>query len=124
MTKIRPRLHSAAMLFSPRLLALLAAGAIAAPVASSAQTACSRPVTEAIPLIDRMERSWAEVSDYTSTLLKTERFVDGTVTEARGRVKFRKPDKLYLHVLEGANAGAELLFPKPGTDSVILGRPG
>ena len=94
MTKIRPRLHSAAMLFSPRLLALLAAGAIAAPVASSAQTACSRPVTEAIPLIDRMERSWAEVSDYTSTLLKTERFVDGTVTEARGRVKFRKPDNL------------------------------
>ncbi len=124
MTKIRPRLHSAAMLFSPRLLALLAAGAIAAPVASSAQTACSRPVTDAIPLIEKMERSWGEVSDYTSTLLKTERFVDGTVTEARGRVKFRKPNQLYLHVLEGANAGAELLFPKPGTSSVILGRPG
>jgi outer membrane lipoprotein-sorting protein len=124
MTKNRSRLHSAAMLFSPRLLALLAAGAMAAPIASSAQTACSRPVTDAIPLIEKMERSWGEVSDYTATLLKTERFVDGTVTEARGRVKFRKPDQLYLHVVEGANAGAELLFPKPGTNSVILGRPG
>ena len=111
------------MVFSRRLAALLAAGVIAAPVASSAETACNRPVTDAIPLIEKMERSWAEVSDYTSTLLKTERFIDGTVTEARGQVKFRKPDQLYLHVLERANAGAELLFPNPRTNSVILGRP-
>ena len=124
MTKGHSRLCSTAMYFSRRLVALLAAGVIAAPIASSAATACSRPVTDAIPLIEKMERSWGDVSDYTSTLLKTERFIDGTVTEERGHVKFRKPDQVYLHVLEGANAGAELLFPKPGTNSVILGRPG
>ncbi len=112
------------MVFSCRLVAFLAAGVIAAPIVSATETACSRPVTDAMPLIETMERSWGEVSDYTSTLLKTERFIDGTVTEERGHVEFRKPDQIYLHVLEGANAGAELLFPKPGTNSVILGRPG
>jgi outer membrane lipoprotein-sorting protein len=124
MTKDRSRLHYAAMVFMGRFAALLAAGVVAAPVAPAAEVTCSRPVADALPLIEKMERSWGEVSDYTSTLLKTERFVDGTVTEARGQVKFRKPDQLYLHVLEGANAGAELLFPKPGTNSVVLGRPG
>jgi len=124
MTKDRTRLHSAARYLSYRFVAFLAAGVIAAPIASATETACSRPVTDAMPLIEKMERSWGEVSDYTSTLLKTERFIDGTVTESRGHVEFRKPDQIYLHVLEGANAGAELLFPKPGTNSVILGRPG
>jgi hypothetical protein len=124
MTKDRSRLHSAARYFSCRCVAFLVASVIAAPIASATETACSRPVTDAMPLIEKMERSWGEVSDYTSTLLKTERFIDGTVSEERGHVEFRKPDQLYLHVLEGANAGAELLFPKPGTNSVILGRPG
>jgi outer membrane lipoprotein-sorting protein len=124
MTKDRFRLHSAARYFSCRFVAFLAAGVVAAPIAFAMETTCSRPVTDAMPLIEKMERSWGEVSDYTSTLLKTERFIDGTVTEERGHVEFRKPDQIYLHVLEGANAGAELLFPKPGTNSVILGRPG
>ena len=111
---------------SPALpcLLLLAAGAIAAPAVAASGTGCPRPVADAIPLLETMERSWAEVSDYTSTLLKTERFVDGTITEERGAVRFRKPDQVYLQVLEGANAGAELLYPKPGTDDVILARPG
>ena len=124
MIKCRSRLHHAAMVFSRRFAALLAAGVVAAPIALAAEITCSRPVAEALPLIEKMERSWGEVSDYTSTLLKTERFVDGTVTEERGQVKFRKPNQLYLHVVEGTNAGAELLFPKPGTNSVVLGRPG
>ena len=112
------------MYFLYRCLLLLVAGVIAAPDLSATEAACGRPVTDAMPLLQKMEQSWDRVSDYTSTLLKTERFIDGTVTEERGLVKFRKPNQLYLHVLEGANAGAELLFPKPGTNSVILGRPG
>ena len=102
----------------------LVAGAIAAPIVSAADADCTRPVADALPLLEKMERSWNEVSDYTSILLKTERFIDGTITEERGLIKFRKPDQLYMRVLEGANAGAELLYPKPGTDNVILGRPG
>lgn len=122
MTTFCFRLPRAASSPAVRCLLLLAAGAIAAPAV--ADTGCPRPVADAIPLLETMERSWAEVSDYTSTLLKTERFVDGTITEERGSVRFRKPDQVYLHVLEGANAGAELLYPKPGTDDVILARPG
>lgn len=75
-------------------------------------------------MVEKMEQSWSEVTDYTSILIKTERFVDGSITEERGRIRFRKPNQLYLNVLEGANKGAELLFPKPGTETVVLGRPG
>ena len=107
-----------------RSLAFLAGLAIIAPASAAAETNCARPVAEAMPLLEEMEHAWEQVGDYTSTLLKTERFIDGTITDERGVIKFRKPDQLYLHVLEGANAGAELLYPKPGTDSVILGRPG
>jgi Protein of unknown function (DUF1571) len=105
-------------------LAFLAGLAIIAPASATGEGVCARPVAEAMPLLEEMERAWEQVGDYTSTLLKTERFIDGTITDERGVIKFRKPDQLYLHVLEGANAGAELLYPKPGTDSVILGRPG
>jgi hypothetical protein len=122
MTTFCFRLPRAASSPAVRCLLLLAAGAIAAPAV--ADTGCPRPVADAIPLLETMQRSSAEVSDYTSTLLKTERFVDGTITEERGSVRFRKPDQVYLHVLEGANAGAELLYPKPGTDDVLLARPG
>jgi len=120
----RWRLLRTALYRSSTCLVIALIGAVVAPVASAADAVCARPVAEAIPLLERMERAWDEVSDYTSVLLKTERFIDGTITNERGIIKFRKPDQLYLHVLEGANAGAELLYPKPGTDSVILGRPG
>ncbi len=124
MTKDRFRRRSTAVYFQCRRLLLLVAGVIAAPIVSAADADCTRPVADAIPLLEKMERSWNEVSDYTSILLKTERFIDGTITKERGVIKFRKPDQLYMRVLEGANAGAELLYPKPGTEHVILGRPG
>ena len=85
---------------------------------------CDGSVQELLPVLDDMEQSWSGVSDYTATLLKTERFIDGTLTEERGLMRFRKPNQLYLKVLEGGNVGAELLFPKPGTNDIILGRPG
>lgn len=103
---------------------LLAIGALSAPLALAAESICNRPVLDAIPLLEEMERSWNAVSDYTAVLVKTERFVDGAVTEERGTIKFRKPHQLHLRFEEGANAGAELLFPKPGTDNLVLGRPG
>ena len=124
MTKNGPRLPSAACARTFWCLACLLAGLIAVPASPAAETACSLPVAEAIPLLEKMERAWDEVNDYTSVLLKTERFVDGTITDERGVIRFRKPNQLYLNVVEGANAGAELLYPKPGTDSIILGRPG
>jgi len=105
-------------------LGLVLAGALTAQNVSALDHACTRPMADALPLLENMERAWDEVSDYTTTLVKTERFVDGTITNERGFIKFRKPDQIYLHVQEGANAGAELLYPKPGTDDVILGRPG
>ncbi len=120
MTSNRFRPRPAASTF----LLLLVAGMFAAPVARAAETDCTRPVADAIPLLDKMERSWSEVSDYTAFLVKTERFIDGTVTDERVLIKFRKPGLLYMRVLEGSNAGAELLYPKPGTEHLILARPG
>ena len=124
MSNVRSWLRSAAPFFSYRHLLFMLIGVVAAPLASATEAVCARPVLDAMPLLEKMERAWNEVSDYSAQLRKTERFIDGTITEERGLIKFRKPDQLYLHVLEGTNAGAELLFPKPGTDSVILGRPG
>lgn len=117
------RLPSALTLLR-RFLPILGAASLAFAPAAGAENPCFRPVTEVLPLLEKMERSWDEVTDYTAILLKTERFIDGTVTKERGMIKFRKPNQLYLHVLQGANQGAEVLFPKPGTDSVVLGRPG
>ena len=109
---------------SCRCVALLLAGVIATPVGVAAEGHCTRPVADAIPLLETMERSWSEVSDYTAHLVKTERFVDGTTATERASIAFRKPNQLYLRLLEGPNAGAELLYRKPGTDDVILVRPG
>ncbi len=124
MAKDRLARRSASLYFPWRSLLLLVAGAIAAPIVSAADAECTRPVADAIPLLEKMERSWSKVSDYTSILLKTERFIDGTITEERGLIRFRKPDQIYMRVLKGANVGAELLYPKPGTEHVILARPG
>lgn len=107
-----------------RAIWILGACLLAARPVAAAEDSCFRPVAEFMPLLATMEQSWDAVTDYTALLLKTERFVDGTVTKERGRIRFRKPNQLYLHVLEGANAGAQVLFPKPGTDSIVLGRPG
>ncbi len=111
-------------MFSYCCLALALAGVAASPSPVAAQAPCSRPIADVIPLLESMETSWEEVTDYTSQLLKTERFVDGTMTTERASIAFRKPNKLHFRVLEGAQAGAELLFPKPGTDDRILARPG
>lgn len=113
----------AALVVSPGVL-LLIVGLSAAPPVPASGDPCFRPVAEVMPLIEKMEQSWAGVSDYTAVLVKTERFVDGTLSDERALIRFRKPNQLYLRVLQGTNAGAELLFPKPGTDNVVLGRPG
>jgi hypothetical protein len=120
----RLRLSSPALLFAFHLALAIAFETFLATGASAAVNNCDQPITDVLPLLEKMERSWNEITDYTAYLHKTERFIDGTVTEERAFIKFRKPDQLYLRFLEGANPGAELLFPKPGTDSVILARPG
>lgn len=124
MANRHPALPQAARPFLRRAFLLLGAALLAAPPAPASADPCFRPVSEILPLLKQMERAWDTVTDYTAILLKTERFVDGTITRERGLIRFRKPNQLYLNVLEGANEGAEVLFPKPGTDSVVLGRPG
>lgn len=106
------------------LLIALAMALLTAPSARASENPCFRPVAEVIPLVEKMEQSWDVLTDYTTVLEKTERFVDGTSTDEIVLIKFRKPNQLYLLVLEGANEGAVLLFPKPGTGSIVLARPG
>ena len=124
MTSKRSWPHPATPPSSCRHLLILMIGVIVAPIALAAESDCPRPMADVIPILEKMENAWIEVSDYTAVLLKTERFIDGAIIEERTLIKFSKPNQLYLNVLEGVNAGAEILFPKPGTGSVILARPG
>ena len=124
MTKNSHRPSATGSLFSRCCHILLLTAALASTPLSAAEALCRRPVADAIPLLESMEASWDRVSDYTAQLLKTERFVDGTTIAERGSITFRKPNQLHFRLLEGTNAGAELIFPKPGTDNVVLARPG
>ncbi len=103
-------------MFSYRHSAIVLTVVMASPALSAAQSLCTRSVSDALPLLESMETSWDEVSDYTSHLLKTERFVDGTTITERASITFRKPNQLHLRLLQGTNAGAVLLYPKAGTD--------
>jgi len=107
----------------PRLAVLLT-WLLGAPIAYANDSACTRPLEDALALLTKMEQAWEQLSDYSAILLKAERFTDAKTTDEQVFIKFRKPDQLYLQVLEGANAGAELLYPKPGTSNIILARPG
>ncbi len=66
---------------------------------------------EALALLAGMEEAWSAVDDYTKLVDKSERLVNGDVTEQTVFVKFRQPEQYYMTVLEGPNNGGELIYP-------------
>ena len=64
-----------------------------------------------LALLDDMEQAWLQVHDYTKLVDKTERLVNGKITEQTVFVKFRRPNQFYMAVLEGANKDGELIYP-------------
>jgi outer membrane lipoprotein-sorting protein len=89
-------------------VACLLAGAIlwwpAAP-------AVANDAEEVLSFLSDMEKTWARVVDYTKRVEKTERLVDGDVTEQVIAFKYRQPGDFYMKVLEGPNKGGELIYP-------------
>lgn len=75
---------------------------------------------EALALLTEMEQAWSEVDDYTKLVDKTERLVNGDVTEQTVFVKFRRPNHFYMIVLEGPNKDGELIYPaREGSDLAV-----
>ena len=92
---------------SDRLLAL-AVSAIACVLCGPAAAASAADV---LSLLDEMQRNWAQIEDYTKRVEKTERLVDGDVTEQVILIKYRQPGHFYMEVLDGLNKGGELIWP-------------
>lgn len=66
---------------------------------------------DVLSLLAEMEETWAGVHDYLKRVKKTERLVDGELTEQVILLKFRQPGQFYMKVLDGPNKGGELIYP-------------
>ena len=77
-------------------------------------------VEDVLSLLADMEQNWALIQDYTKTVEKTERLVDGDVTEQVILIKYRQPGHFYMKVIDGLNKGGELIWPvREGSDLAV-----
>jgi outer membrane lipoprotein-sorting protein len=75
---------------------------------------------DALALLAEMEQAWSQVDDYTKLVEKTERLVNGDVTQQTVFVKFRRPNQYYMIVLAGPNEDGELIYPaREGSDLAV-----
>ncbi len=75
---------------------------------------------DVLSLLAEMEQNWAQIEDYTKRVEKTERLVDGDVTEQLIFIKYRQPGQFYMKVLEGPNKNGELIWPaREGSELAI-----
>ena len=75
---------------------------------------------DVLGLLSAMEQAWLEIDDYSKLVDKTERLIDGDVTEQTVFIKFRKPGDYYMTVLDGPNKGGELIYPaREGSDLAV-----
>lgn len=75
---------------------------------------------EALELLADMEDAWSRINDYSKLVDKTERLVNGDVTQQTVFVKFRRPGQYYMTVLEGPNKDGELIYPaREGSDLAV-----
>jgi hypothetical protein len=73
-----------------------------------------------LDLLSDMERAWSEINDYSKLVDKTERLINGDVTQQTVFIKFRQPDQYYMTVLKGPNKGGELIYPAhAGSDLAV-----
>ena len=79
---------------------------VAAPVLAN-----DEPAYDVLELLADMEQAWLEIGDYSKLVDKTERLVNGDVTQQTVFIKFRQPNQYYMTVLDGPNKGGELIYP-------------
>jgi outer membrane lipoprotein-sorting protein len=77
-------------------------------------------VDEVLEFLSAMEQAWSAINDYSKVVDKTERLVNGDVTQQTVFIKFRRPGHYYMTVLEGPNKNGELIYPaRDGSDLAI-----
>jgi outer membrane lipoprotein-sorting protein len=74
-------------------------------------SAAASDIDKVLSLLADMEDAWSNIVDYTKQVDKTERLVDGDVTEQTVLIKYRRPGEFYMTVLDGENKGGELIYP-------------
>lgn len=111
-TRLRARLLSLVVL--PLWQSLMAAPA----------HADSKAFDEPLTLLANMEQAWSAVDDYTKRVEKTERLVNGDVTQQTVFVKFRRPNHYYMIVLAGPNKNGELIYPAREGSELALAHAG
>ena len=65
-------------------------------------------------LLERAERKYAEVQDYTACMISTERVGETLMPEERIVLKFQRPFKVYMRWVEGPSKGREGLYVNGG----------
>jgi hypothetical protein len=73
-------------------------------------TAADVPPSELLRFLDLAEKHYAQVSDYTASMLSRERRADALQPLERVLLKFQRPFKVYMRWLEGPSKGREGLY--------------
>jgi outer membrane lipoprotein-sorting protein len=81
-------------------------------------------VEKILVLLQEMEKALVDVKSYSKVVEKTERQVDGSLIQQTVLVKFRRPDQVYLKVLEGPKEGSEMIYPKSKVEHVAFAHAG
>lgn len=81
-------------------------------------------VDAVLDLLSDMERAWSEIDDYSKLVDKTERLINGDVTQQTVFIKFRQPSQYYMAVLEGPNKGGELIYPAHADSDLAVAHAG
>ena len=90
------------------------------PLLLACGPAAAAEFDQALELLSDMEDAWSEIDDYSKLVDKTERLVNGDVTQQTVFVKFRRPGDYYMTVLEGPNKDGELIYPaREGSDLAV-----
>ncbi len=93
-------------------LLTLAAGLPLATLAESAESPRLPDPGAALALLESMERRVLAVRDYTCTLVTRERYGDEFDDPQRMLVKWARPSRFYMKILDGNRVGQEVLWVK------------
>jgi len=93
-------------------------------MATAASEEQASDVERVLALMHDVEQAWSGVSDYIKVVEKTERLVNGTMTRQIVQIKFQRPNRYYLQVLEGPKKGSELIYPKNADEPVAVAHAG
>jgi outer membrane lipoprotein-sorting protein len=76
--------------------------------------------TELLKLLDLAEKHYAQVRDYTSTMVSRERVGEALRPQERILLKFQRPFKVYMRWMEGPSKGREGLYSPAAHDGKFL----